>query len=200
MLVASQLTTCKIELKLKYKFRLILDETWSYGVLGRTGRGVTEAQNVDPANVDMIIGSLAGPFCGAGGFCAGSEEVVSHQRLSSLAYTFSAALPAMLSTTVSETIKLLQEQPELFTNLRENIKAMRGQLDPRSDWIRCSSAVDNPVMLLVLKSDVVQSRNLGIEEQEWLLQDVVDEVCCPSHLTNDHDANKNICSASLTEF
>jgi len=166
----------QIELKLKYKFRLILDETWSYGVAGRTGRGVTEAQNVDPTNVDMIIGSLAGPFCGAGGFCAGSDEVVSHQRLSSLAYTFSAALPAMLSTTVSETIRWIQETPELLVTLRENIKAMKGQLDPRSDWVRCSSAIDNPVMLLVLKPEVLKARNLGKEDQEWLLQDVVDEV------------------------
>ena len=31
-----------IELKHKYKFRLILDETWSFGVLGDTGRGITE--------------------------------------------------------------------------------------------------------------------------------------------------------------
>ncbi|KAK5003871.1 serine palmitoyltransferase component, partial [Cryomyces antarcticus] len=36
-----------LELKYRYKFRLILDETWSYGVLGRTGRGLTEHQNVD---------------------------------------------------------------------------------------------------------------------------------------------------------
>ena len=52
----------QIELKAKYKFRLMLDETWSFGVLGRTGRGLTEAQNVDPTQVDMIVGSLAGPL------------------------------------------------------------------------------------------------------------------------------------------
>jgi serine palmitoyltransferase len=155
---------------------VILDETWSYGVLGRTGRGVTEAQNVDPANVDMIIGSLAGPLCAAGGFCAGSEEVVGHQRLSSAAYTFSAALPAMLATTASETISLLQEQPEILVSLRENIKAMRAQLDPRSDWVRCSSAPDNPIMLLVFKDKVVEEKKLSVEDQEWMLQDIIDEV------------------------
>jgi serine palmitoyltransferase len=124
----------------------------------------------------MITGSLSGPLCGAGGFCAGSEEVVSHQRISSLAYTFSAALPAMLSTTASETIKLIQESPELFTSLRENIKAMRAQLDPRSDWVRCTSAIDNPILLLVLKPEVVATRNLSREDQDWIMQDVVDEV------------------------
>ncbi|KAF1984107.1 PLP-dependent transferase [Aulographum hederae CBS 113979] len=164
-----------IELKLKYKFRLILDETWSYGVLGRTGRGVTEQQNVDATEVDMITGSLAGPLCAGGGFCAGSEEVVEHQRISAAAYTFSAALPAMLSTTASETINLLQENPEILTQLRDNVKAMRGQLDPRSDWVKCSSAVDNPIMLLVLKPEHITARNLSPADQEWIFQDVVDE-------------------------
>lgn len=164
-----------IELKLRYKFRLILDETWSYGVLGRTGRGVTEQQNVDAAEVDMIIGSLSGPLCAAGGFCAGTGEVVEHQRISSASYTYSAALPAMLATTASETIALLQENPDIMVQLRENIKAMRAQLDPRSDWVKCTSSIDNPIMLLVLKPEVVASKNLSIEDQEFLLQDVVDE-------------------------
>lgn len=164
-----------IELKLKYKFRLILDETWSYGVLGRTGRGLTEAQNVDATEVDMLIGSLAGPLCAGGGFCAGSEEVVEHQRISAAAYTFSAALPAILSTTASETISLLQENPELLVQLRENIKSMRAQLDPRSDWVWCPSAPENPMMLLVLKPEVVAAKKLGQEDQEFLFQEVVDE-------------------------
>lgn len=124
----------------------------------------------------MIIGSLSGPLCAAGGFCAGNEEVVEHQRISSASYTYSAALPALLSTTASETISLLQEQPEILTALRENIKAMRAQLDPRSDWIRTHSAVDNPMLILVLKSEVIEAKRLSIDDQNQILRDVVDEV------------------------
>src|SRR3954471_17757553 len=133
---------------------MILDETWSFGVLGRTGRGVTEAQNVDPSQVDMIIGSLAGPLCAGGGFCAGAKDVVEHQRPSALSYTFSAALPAMLAVTASETLGLLQSNPEFLLQCRENIKAMKAQLDPRSDWVACTSAPENPVMLFVVRPDV----------------------------------------------
>lgn len=164
-----------IELKFKYKFRIILDETWSYGILGRTGKGVTEHQNVDPTNVDMIIGGLAGAMSSGGGFCAGNTEIVEHQRLSAAAYTFSAALPAFLATTASETVTMLQEDPRHIAMLRENILAMRAQLDPRSDWVRTPSAPENPIMLLVLKDQHVQERNLSRAEQEALLQDCVDE-------------------------
>ena len=165
-----------IDLKMKYKFRLLLDETWSYGILGRTGRGVTEHQNVDPNNIDMIVGGLAGALAAGGGFCAGTEEIVEHQRLSAAAFTFSAALPALLATTASETITMLQEQPAIIQGLRENIRTMWPQLDPRSDWVRCMSAPDNPVMLLVLKDQHVQERQLSVLDQETLLQDCVDEV------------------------
>ena len=155
----------------------MLDETWSFGVLGRTGRGLTEAQNVDPTQVDMIIGSLAGPLCAGGGFCAGAKDVVEHQRVSSTAYTFSAALPAMLAVTASESINLLQSNPEILLQCRESIRLMRTQLDPRSDWVMCTSAPENPIMILVFKPEVVKARRLGVEDQERLLQECVDEVC-----------------------
>lgn len=165
-----------VELKLRYKFRIMLDETWSFGVLGRTGRGLTEAQNVDASQVDMLVGSLAGPLCAGGGFCAGSTDVVEHQRISAASYTFSAALPAMLATTASETLNLLQSNPNILVQCRENIQAMRAQLDPRSDWVHCTSAPENPIVLLALKPDVVRSRRLSIGEQERVLQECVDEV------------------------
>ncbi|KAI0394466.1 aminotransferase class I and II [Xylariaceae sp. FL0594] len=164
-----------IELKEKYKFRLALDETNSFGVLGRNGRGLTEAQNVDAEAVDVIVGSLTGPLCAAGGFCAGSTDVVRHQRINALAYTYSAALPAMSAVTASETLNVLQCNPDILTQCRENISAMRAQLDPRSDWIMCTSDAENPVMLLVFKPEVIQARRLSIEDQERLLQDCVDE-------------------------
>ena len=169
----------QIELKLRFKFRLIVDESWSYGVLGRTGAGITEQQNIDARDVDMIIGSLAGPLCAGGGFCAGSEEIVEHQRIAAAAYTFSAALPAMLATTASEVINMLQTTPDMLLPLRDNVKTMWTQLDPRSEWVRCTSSIDSPIMILILKSDIVSGRKLTIGDQEQIMQDVVDEVCDP---------------------
>lgn len=87
-----------MELKLKHKYRLILDETWSFGIVGRSGRGVTEVFDIpvsllssipvgptsdtrimQAAEVDILTGSMANGLGSAGGFCAGSTEVVAHQ-------------------------------------------------------------------------------------------------------------------------
>lgn len=134
----------------------------------------------------MIIGSLAGPLCAGGGFCAGSDDIIEHQRINSAAYTYSAALPAMLSTTASETIALLQEAPETYiAPLRENVRAMRAQLDPRSEWVRCTSALENPCLILVVKKEVVEVRGWTVADQEAILQEVLDEVCLLSFFSRE---------------
>ena len=176
LLASILIQTCQIELGRQYKFRIILDETWSFGVLGRTGRGITEHQNVDAGEVDMIVGSLAGPLCAGGGFCAGSDAIVEHQRISASAYTYSAALPAMLATTASEVLSMLQTSPEMLTTVRENIRTMWAQLDPRSDWVHCTSSADNPIMILAFRPDFLAKQKLGLADQEQLFQEVVDEV------------------------
>jgi serine palmitoyltransferase len=53
---------------------------------------------------------------------------------------------------------------------------MWSQLDPRSDWVYCTSAPENPIMILVLKPEVIAAKRLSPEDQQFVLQDVVDEV------------------------
>ncbi|KAK4505059.1 hypothetical protein PRZ48_003022 [Zasmidium cellare] len=170
-----------LELKHKYKFRIVLDETWSYGIVGRTGRGVTELQNVDAANIDILVGSLAGCVASGGGFCTGYQIMVEHQRLNSPALTFSASLPTFLATTASAVIDRLQssEGAKDMATLRERIDSLRTQLD-RSDWVTCTSAPENPVLHLVLKDQHIKNRRLTRSEQEFLLQECVDE-CLNNH-------------------
>ncbi|KAH9015379.1 hypothetical protein EDB84DRAFT_1526787, partial [Lactarius hengduanensis] len=48
-----------IELKHKHRYRLILDESISFGTVGRTGHGLTELYNVPATRIDMIVGSVA---------------------------------------------------------------------------------------------------------------------------------------------
>ena len=125
----------------------------------------------------MIVGSMAGALSAAGGFCAGSDEIVEHQRLSAASYTFSAALPAMSAVTASETVTLLQSSTgmEMIGALRENIRTMWSCIDPRSEWVRCTSAPEVPVMVLVVKDEVVRARRWTRQDVDYVLQEVVDE-------------------------
>jgi len=82
-----------VSLKEKYGALLILDESLSFGVLGKQGRGLFEHSGVDPTRIDAIIGSLEHSVAGVGGYCAGHRDLVEHQRLAGAGYCFSAACP-----------------------------------------------------------------------------------------------------------
>jgi len=84
-----------VMLKRKYRGFLVLDESVSIPMLGT--RGCVGFFGGNPKDVDIWIGSLAGGYGGAGGFAGSTREISEHQRLSSLAYCFSASMPACLT-------------------------------------------------------------------------------------------------------
>lgn len=94
-----------VELKNKYKYRLFLDESLSIGVLGGTGKGLSEHYGVSRDEISITIGSMANSFASSGGFCVGVNPMVHHQRISSNAYVFSASLPPYSAKVTSQAIR-----------------------------------------------------------------------------------------------
>ncbi|KAJ7711272.1 serine palmitoyltransferase [Mycena metata] len=147
-----------IELKYRKKYRLILDESISFGTVGRTGRGLTELYNVPAAKVDMLVGSMAIGLCAGGGFCAGSQNVIDHQQINGPSFVFSASMPALLAVSASEGIEILRSSPSILTKLQQNIRVARTLLDDL-DCISIPSHSASPIIHL----------------HERLLQQVVEE-------------------------
>ncbi|XP_063413953.1 serine palmitoyltransferase 1-like [Mytilus trossulus] len=113
-----------VELKWKYKLRLFMEESFSLGVLGANGRGVTEHYNISVDEVDLIAASLENSIGSTGGFCCGRKYVIDHQRLSGLGYCFSASLPPMLATAAVEALNIMQNDSSILQRLRENCRKM----------------------------------------------------------------------------
>ncbi|KAK2075709.1 hypothetical protein QBZ16_001818 [Prototheca wickerhamii] len=107
-------------LKQKYKYRLIVDESLSLGVLGKNGRGATEHFGIGPGEAEIIGASLGNAVATIGGFCAGSHEIVDAQRLSGQGYCFSASSPPY---TARVTVEALRELAERGPALREELAA-----------------------------------------------------------------------------
>lgn len=100
-----------------FKMRVFLEETYSVGIFGDHGRGLTEHFNIDPTRIDMIIATLEAAIGSIGGFCAGSQTTIEHQRLSGSGYIFSASLPTYLVQVCLESIKILGEKPTQLRTL-----------------------------------------------------------------------------------
>ncbi|KAF5097040.1 hypothetical protein D0Z03_001494 [Geotrichum reessii] len=160
-----------IDLKHKYKYRLILDESWSLGMLGKTGRGLPEVTGVDRDEIDITIGSLANVFGSAGGFCAGVKHMVEHQRITSLAYTFSATMPAYLAHTTSVVLGMFQQkdfQTDTLTKFHQKGQGVYNVLKDNSH-IDIVSQPGLPFVQLVLSKEFP-----SLESEELVLQSIVD--------------------------
>ncbi|GAB0488822.1 hypothetical protein MMPV_000032 [Pyropia vietnamensis] len=145
-----------VALRRTHRFRLILDESHSLGVLGAAGGGLLAATGVANADVDVRVADLGAAFGTVGGMCVGSEPaVVDHQRLSGAGYCFSAAQPPFLATAVVAVADVLTAEGEARSaRLRRNVAALRGRLMEGAlppDWV-VEGGTDGSALLFVRRA------------------------------------------------
>lgn len=109
-----------VELAEKYDAMVMVDECHSHGVVGNTGRGVTELFNIR-GKVDIITGTLGKAFGGAiGGFTTGRKEIIELLRQRSRPYLFSNSLPPAVVGAGIRMFDMMSETSELQDRLHEN--------------------------------------------------------------------------------
>jgi serine palmitoyltransferase len=67
-----------ISLKKKYKTYLYMDEAHSIGAMGKHGRGIMDYFNVNPDDIDILMGTFTKSFGSAGGYIAGKKVIVKY--------------------------------------------------------------------------------------------------------------------------
>src|SRR5258708_1527846 len=142
----------------------------------------------------MLLGSCSIGLNSCGGFCAGSQVVVEHQRINGSSFVFSAAMPGLLAVSASEGINIIRSTPSIFETLQANVHTARSILE-KLDCITIPSHPASPVIHIYLRQshpipptahgsikydiayasaqDTVQMAEYHAEER--LLQEVVEE-------------------------
>ena len=117
-----------VELAEKYDAMVMVDECHSAGVLGKTGRGITELYDLR-GKVEIITGTLGKAFGGAvGGFTTGRKEIIDLLRQRSRPYLFSNSLPPAVVGAGIEMFKMLGESDELHDRLVANVEHFRTKM------------------------------------------------------------------------
>ena len=112
----------------KYDALVMVDESHSAGVVGKTGRGVSEFFNTY-GRVDIYTGTLGKAFGGAmGGFTTGRKEIIDLLRQRSRPYLFSNSLAPGIIGASLEVFKMLKESNELHDRLVENVHYFRDKM------------------------------------------------------------------------
>ena len=112
----------------QYDALVMVDECHSAGVVGATGRGVTELYNLR-GEVDIITGTLGKSFGGGiGGFTTGRKEIIDLLRQRSRPYLFSNSIPPAIVGASLEMFKMLGESDEIHDKLVENVEYFRSKM------------------------------------------------------------------------
>src|SRR5688572_5851337 len=145
----------------------------------------------------MIVGSMCNALCSSGGFCSGSFEITEHQvcvyinkyllvkvinsffffsylqRISGPAYCYSASLPAALTVSATESLNILNQNPQLPIAINFNTKLFKQSL-VKIKYLLLNGSPDSPVIHLRINEEIVRVGD--IRDKEKRLQEIVDEV------------------------
>lgn len=91
----------------KYKAYIYVDEAHSIGALGATGRGVCEYSDVDPADVDILMGTFTKSFSGMGGYIAGDRNIIEYLRAHSEGILYHNAMSPVITQQVITALKVI---------------------------------------------------------------------------------------------
>ena len=112
----------------KYDALVMVDESHSAGVVGKTGHGVSELTNTY-GRVDIYTGTLGKAFGGAlGGFTTGRKEIIDMLRQSSRPYLFSNSLAPSIIGASLEVFNILERDNSLHDKLVENVNYFRDKM------------------------------------------------------------------------
>lgn len=108
-----------VKLKKEYGCLLMVDEAHSLGVLGPTGRGVSEYFGLNPDDVDLWMSTLSKSMCGCGGFIAGRKDIIHFLRYGSPGFVFSVGMPPVIAAACEKALEIMLREPERVAKLQK---------------------------------------------------------------------------------
>jgi 8-amino-7-oxononanoate synthase len=137
-----------VEVKKRHKAFLMVDEAHSIGVLGRRGRGIGEHFGVNPADVDLWMGTLSKSFASCGGYIAARKPVVEYLKYSASGFVYSVGLSPPNAASALAALRYLKAQPGLVQQLHSRVQLFLDLMSQRG--LRSSANRYSPVVPLLV--------------------------------------------------
>lgn len=147
----------------KYDAMVMVDESHSAGVVGKTGRGVTERFDAK-GKVEIITGTLGKAFGGAiGGFTTGKKEIIDMLRQRSRPYLFSNSIPPLVAAAGVKMVEIMSDTNELQDKLHANTDYFVAKMKEVGFDIKPTESAICAVMLYDAKLSQVMASKLQEE-------------------------------------
>ncbi len=120
-----------IRLKKQHDCLLMVDEAHSFGIVGKTGRGVAEHFGIQNGDVDIFMGTLSKSVASCGGWIAGSKALIQYLKYTAPGFVYSAGLTAANGVAALSALKLMLQEPERVEKLQANAMFFHDELEKR---------------------------------------------------------------------
>jgi 8-amino-7-oxononanoate synthase len=104
---------------------LMVDDAHGLGCVGETGKGAFEAAGVDPAEVDIWMGTLSKTLCACGGYIAARGELIDWLRHTAPGFVYSVGLPPALAASAALALDIMATEPWRVAKLQANARLFR---------------------------------------------------------------------------
>ncbi|WP_454784545.1 aminotransferase class I/II-fold pyridoxal phosphate-dependent enzyme [Legionella sp. WA2024007413] len=108
-----------ISIKNRHGAWLMVDEAHSMGVLGKTGKGISEHYGINSTDVEIWMGTLSKSFASCGGYIAGKKELIEYLKYTCPGFVFTVGLPPANTAASLASIKIMEREPERIKRLNE---------------------------------------------------------------------------------
>ncbi|GAB2196455.1 8-amino-7-oxononanoate synthase [Sessilibacter sp. MAH4] len=126
---------------------LMVDDAHGFGVLGATGAGLCEAENLSANDVPVLMGTLGKAFGTYGAFVAGSETLIETLIQFARPYIYSTALPPAVAAATRQSLKIIREGTGLRTHLAELIRVFREKMQKTNLELLTSHTAIQPIII-----------------------------------------------------
>ena len=135
-----------VELKKKFKFRLLVDDAHGFGALGKTGAGAGEEQGVQD-EIDVYFATFAKSLASTGAFIASDKEIIDFLKYNMRSQVFAKSLQMQLVEGILKRLEMLRTRPEFKQKLWDNVNKLQSGLKERGFDIGTTQSCVTPVYL-----------------------------------------------------
>ena len=135
-----------VELKKKFKFRLLVDDAHGFGTLGKTGSGAGEEQGVQD-DIDVYFATFAKSLASTGAFIASDKEIIDFLKYNMRSQVFAKSLQMQLVEGILKRLEMLRTRPEFKQKLWDNVNKLQSGLKERGFDIGTTQSCVTPVYL-----------------------------------------------------
>lgn len=111
-----------VVLKERFGAWLMVDEAHSIGVLGARGHGIAEQAGLDPARIDIWMGTLSKSLASCGGYIAGPQPLIDFLKVTAPGFVYSVGLPPAAAGAALAALDVMGEDTGRVAALQGNAR------------------------------------------------------------------------------